>query len=149
VLLVFSAPKDRMPSVTGFWKWLPVLLALGVAGCNAEWMRTYDRAKTAHNTPPVSYRADIVAFMRTYLNDPVGIRDAGVTEPEIKTFDSTDRYVSCLRYNARKGGGQYAGPRDSLVLYLDGRLDRIVDNAREFCRSAAYKPFPELERMTR
>ena len=139
-----------MPSVTDLGRTLlPALIALGVAGCNAEWMKTYDRAKEAHTTPPVSYRADIVAFMRTYLNDPSGVRDAAVTEPELKTFDSTDRYVVCLRYNARRSGGQYAGPRDSLVLFLDGRLDRIVDNAREFCKGAAYKPFPELERLTR
>ena len=127
---------------------LSVLLAFGVAGCNAEWAKSYDRNKAAYTTAPASYRADIVAFMRTYLNDPVGIRDAAVSEPEIKSFDSTDRYVACLRYNARKGGG-YAGPRDSLVLFLDGRLDRVVDNAREFCKNAAYKPFPELERLTR
>ena len=126
-----------------------MLLALGVAGCNAEWLKTYDRAKEAYTTRPVNYRADIVAFMRTYLNDPSGIRGAAVSEPEIKTFDSTDRYVACLRYNARRSGDQYAGPRDSLVLFLDGRLDRIVDNAREFCKSAAYQPFPELERLKR
>jgi hypothetical protein len=126
-----------------------MLLALGVAACNAEWMKTYDRNRAAYTTLPASYRADIVAFMRTYLNDPVGIRDAALSEPEIRSFDSTERYVACLRYNARKSPGQYAGPKDSLVLFLDGRLDRIVDNAREFCKNASYKPFPELERLTR
>ena len=126
-----------------------MLVALGVAGCNSEWTKTYERAKSAHTTPPVSYRADITAFMRTYLNDPSGIRDAAVSEPELKVFDGANRYVACLRYNARKSGGQYAGPRDSLVLFLDGRLDRIVDNARETCKSASYQPFPELERLTR
>ena len=139
-----------MPSVIDFVRsWLlSALVALGVAGCSAEWMKTYDRARDAHTRPPVNYRADIVAFMRTYLNDPVGIRDAAVSEPEIKSFDSADRYVACLRYNPRRSAGQ-GGPRDSLVLFLDGRLDRIVDNAREFCKGAAYQPFPELERLTR
>ncbi len=130
------------------WTLLSVLLALGLAGCNAEWMKTHDRANQAYTTRPANYRADIVAFMRTYLNDPSGIRDAAVSEPEIKTFDSTNRYLACLRYNARRSTGQ-GGPRESLVLFLDGRLDRIVDNAREFCKGAAYQPFPELERLTR
>jgi hypothetical protein len=140
-----------LPPVIGrihSWPLLSALLALGVAGCNAEWMKTYDRANTAYTTRPASYRADIAAFMRTYLNDPVGIRDAAVSEPELKTFDSNNRYVSCLRYTARRSAGQ-GGARESLVLFLDGRLDRIVDNAREFCKGAAYQPFPELERLTR
>jgi hypothetical protein len=128
---------------------LLVLIALCVAGCNAEWMKTHDRANTAYSTRPANYRADILAFMRTYLNDPTGIRDAAVSEPEVKTFDSNNRYLSCLRYTARRAAGQSASPRESLVLFLDGRLDRIVDNAREFCKGAAYQPFPELERLTR
>lgn len=128
---------------------LPALLAAGLAGCNAEWMRSYERTTAATTTPPASYRADITAFMRTYLNDPSRVRDAAVSEPELKTFDGVNRYVVCVRYNARRSSGQYAGVKDSLVLFLDGRLDRIVDNARETCKDATYQPFPELERLTR
>jgi hypothetical protein len=128
---------------------LPALLAAGLAGCNSDWTRNYERTTAAATTRPVSYRADITAFMRTYLNDPSRIRDAAVTEPELKTFDGVNRYVVCVRYNARRASGQYAGAKDSLVLFIDGRLDRIVDNAREICKDAAYQPFPELERLTR
>ena len=141
----------RLPPVLGLVRsWLlPALIAFSVAGCNAEWMKEYSRANQAYTTRPANYRTDIIAFMRTYLNDPSGIRDAAVSEPEIKTFDRTDRYLACLRYTARRSTGQSGGPRESLVLFLDGRLDRIVDNAREFCKDAAYQPFPELERLTR
>ncbi len=142
-----------LPRIVGLFRSWPsllfVLLALGLAGCNAEWMKNHDRVNTAYTARPANYRADITAFMRTYLNDPVGVRDAAVSEPEIKTFDSNSRYVACLRYTVRRGPGQNAGPRESLVLFLDGRLDRVVDNAREFCKGAAYQPFPELERLTR
>ena len=102
-----------------------------------------------NTTPPISYRSDITAFMHTYLNDPTRIRDAAVSEPALKDFDSASRYTVCVRYNARKSNGQYAGAKDSLVLFRDGRLDRIVDNGREACKDAAYKPFPELEQLTR
>jgi hypothetical protein len=130
-------------------------LAIGLAGCNAEWLRSRERADQANSTPPISYRSDIIAFMRTYLNDPTRIRNAAVSEPALKDFDNASRYVVCVRYNARKSTGQYAGPKDSLVLFRDGRLDRIVDldrivgNARETCKDAAYQPFPELEQLTR
>lgn len=131
------------------WRLWSALLAASLAGCNSDWTRNYERTTVAATTPPASYRADITAFMRTYLNDPSRIRDAAVSEPELKTFDGVNRYLVCLRYNARRGSGQYAGVKDSLVLFLDGRLDRIVDNAREICKGAAYQPFPELERLTR
>ncbi|HEY0567976.1 MAG TPA: hypothetical protein VGD13_07580, partial [Xanthobacteraceae bacterium] len=101
------------------------------------------------NTPPANYKADIVALMRTYLNDPTDVRGAFVTEPAIRTVDGQSRYAACLRYNARKAGGQYAGSKDSVVVFRSGNLDRIVDNGREYCKDAAYVRFPELERMTR
>jgi len=134
---------------------LAIVLAVGLAGCNAEWLRSRERADQANTTPPISYRSDITAFMRTYLNDPTRIRSAAVSEPALKDFDSASRYVVCVRYNARNSTGQYAGPKESLVLFRDGRLDRIVDldrivgSAREMCKDAVYQPFPELEQLTR
>jgi hypothetical protein len=80
------------------------------------------------------------------------VRDAYVSEPALRTFESLDRYSVCIRYNARKSNGQYAGSKDSLVLFRDGRLDRIVEldrlpSVRDICKDAAYQPFPELQKM--
>ena len=130
-------------------RWLVLALALGLAGCNSDWLRERDRGVQANTTPPVSYKADTLAFMQTYLNDPRGVRGAFVSEPALRTLESIERYSVCLRYTARKPDGQYAPSKDSLVLFRDGRLDRIVDNARETCKDAAYQPFRELEQMSR
>jgi hypothetical protein len=130
-------------------RWLAVVLALTLTGCNSEWIRDQQRSKQANTTPPISDKADIVALMRTYLNDPTGVRDAFVSEPALRTVENSDRYTVCLRYNARKSGGQYAGSKDSLVLFRDGRLDRIVDNAPGQCKDATYQPFHELEQLAR
>jgi len=92
---------------------------------------------------------DIIAFMRTYLNDPTGVRGASVSEPALREVEGAKRYTVCLRYTAHKSNGQYAAPKESIVLFRDGRLDRIVDNARDQCKDAAYQPFPELERLSR
>jgi len=129
--------------------WLAIVGALALAGCNSDWMRARERNEQANTTPPTNYKADIVAFMHTYLNNPTGVRDAFASAPELRTFDHANRYVVCLRYNARGSSGQYAGSKDSLVMFRDGRLDRIVDNAREQCKDASYQPFRELERMSR
>jgi hypothetical protein len=103
------------------------------------------------NVYPQNYKSDIVALMRSYLNDPTGVRDAFVSEPVPRTIDGGERYVSCVRYNAKKSGGQYAGSKDSMVLFRGGRLDRIVDNepARAQCKAASYTAFPELQKMSR
>ena len=125
--------------------------SLALTGCNSEWIGARDRAITANTTPPgPSYKAEVVAFMRTYLNDPTGVKDAFISEPALRSLESVDRYSLCLRYTARKGPGQpYAASKDSLVLFREGRLDRIIDTAKEACKDAAYQPFHELEQLKR
>ena len=44
---------------------------------------------------------------------------------------------------------RYREPRERAVLFVDGRLDRVIENASEPCAGAAYAPFPELEKMIR
>ena len=59
-----SAPRLFLRNVLRFTA-LAFLLAL--AGCNSEWLGARDRAITANTTPPgPNYKADVVAFMRTY-----------------------------------------------------------------------------------
>ena len=131
---------------------LILVVPLLVAGCSSDWMYQQESSLQAHSVFPQNYRAEIVALMRTYLNDPTGVRDAFVSEPIQRTVEGINRYTSCVRYNAKKVGGQYAGSRDSMVLFRGGRLERIVDNemvARGQCKDAAYTPFPELQQMAR
>ena len=132
-------------------RWLALGLSFVLAGCNSDWLNARDRAVQAYTTPPApGYKADIVAFMRTYLNDPTGVREAFLAEPALRTLENVERYTVCLRYTARKGVGQpYAASKDSLVLFRDGRLDRIIDAARETCKDATYQPFRELEQLSR
>jgi hypothetical protein len=129
-----------------------LLLALSLAGCG----KTLDElssdqrkaAWTAANVYPAEYRGELVAYLRTYLNDPTGIRDAAISEPAIKPIGPGDRYVVCVRFNPKSGGG-YAGLKDHLVIYAGGKLDRYLETAGESCKDAAYAAFPELERLTR
>jgi hypothetical protein len=59
------------------------------------------------------------------------------------------RYVACLRFAERQSDGTYREPRERAVLFVSGRLDRILTNAAEECAGAAYAAFPELEKLTR
>ncbi len=66
----------------------------------------------AQNIFPQNYKNDLIAFLRTYINDPSHIRGAAVSQPQLKNVGPGDRYIACVRYDARKDGGQYAGPKD-------------------------------------
>jgi hypothetical protein len=35
------------------------------------------------------------------------------------------------------------------VLFLNGRLDRLIEKSGELCAGVAMAPFPELEKMSR
>jgi len=103
------------------------------------------------NVPPANYKPDILAAMHAYLNDPTGIRDAGIAEPALRLVGNSRRYVVCLRLNAKKNDNvkQYAGPRDLAAVFLAGRFDHFADPAKEICAGANYAPFPEMEKLRR
>ena len=50
---------------------------------------------------------------------------------------------------AYEADGGYREPRERAMLFVDGRLDRIIENAAEPCAGLAYAPFAELEKLTR
>jgi hypothetical protein len=87
--------------------------------------------------------------MRTYLNNPVGVHDAALAEPLQREVSGRTRYVSCLRYSPRESDGSYREARERAILYVNGRLDRMIENAAEVCAGAVYAPFPELEKLAR
>src|SRR2546430_13634877 len=128
---------------------LPIALA-ACAGSNDGRSITYTDDRGVADQPyPDNYRAEILAFMRTYLNDPRGLRDAAMAEPVQRTVGGRLRYVSCLRFTPRESDGSYRELRERAVLYVDGRLDHVVENASEICAGAVYASFPELEKLTR
>jgi hypothetical protein len=103
----------------------------------------------ADNVFPARYKAETIAFLRSYLNDPSQIRDAFISQPVIRPVaDVGPRYVACVRFNARRSDGSYAGSRDHSIVFFGGKLDRLAPTRLD-CRDAAYQPFPELERLTR
>ena len=129
---------------------LLLLLLLPLAGCSSE--RQFSGVETqggaSVNVFPDKYREEILAYQRSYLNDPTGIRSAAISQPGLRKVGSIERYVVCVRFNARAAGGGYAGERAHLAIFLAGKLDQMAVT-REECKDAAYEPFPELERLRR
>jgi hypothetical protein len=113
------------------------------------------------NVFPANYKTDIQGAVHAYLSDPTKIRDAAVSEPMLKTIGSSgtaaamglvakkSRYVVCVRFNAKKSNGEYAGIRENAAVFLAGRLDQFAPAPRDMCKDAVYQPFPELEKLSR
>jgi len=121
--------------------------SLALAACSAADMQ--GTIVSDPNVMPANYRADILAYLRTYLNDPTRIRSASISEPALRSTGREDRYGVCLKFNARKNNGEYEGVRERIVFFTGGRLDGMTETRRDQCAGAAYQPFPELENLTR
>jgi len=130
-----------------------ILVALGLAGCAGE--SPPDLGISSISTSgtvqpfPANYRTELPSFLRTYLNDPRGIREAALAEPAQRSVQGRQLYVACLRYNARGPGGAYGGTRERAVIFVGGRLDRLVEDGSAFCSGATYQPYPEIEKLER
>lgn len=106
----------------------------------------------AENIYPQTYKSDLLAYLRNYLNQPSGVRDAAVSAPALRDVGPGERYFSCVRFSERKSTGGYAPPKDGVAVFVSGKLDRFFDEKREvvpFCKDAAFAPFPELEALKR
>jgi hypothetical protein len=135
-------------------KWLALVAVFVVGGCTTDVGLSPAEIKAqwdAQNVFPQNYKTDLMAFLRTYLNDPTHIRGATMSQPQLKQVGPGDRYVVCVRYNARVDG-KYTGSKDGAATYVSGKLDRYFDGpkeVKELCKDAVYAPFPELETLTR
>jgi hypothetical protein len=130
---------------------LGLCAAAALAGCLTDQAHEGGEGRAVL---PESYKAEIIAFMRTYLNDPANVRDAFITEPEMKPVGGRNQYAVCVRYNARNTDGKYMGSKDTLAVFDRGRFDRMIDQfpkgtANPCVGSPDYKHFPELEALKR
>lgn len=128
---------------------LPIMLSACAAGDDGKPITFTDDRGVSSQPFPKNYRTEVLAFLKTYLNDPVGVRGAVMAEPVERLVGGRLRYVACLRFSPREPDGGYREPRERAILFVDGRLDRIIENAVEPCAGVAYAAFAELEKLTR
>jgi hypothetical protein len=131
--------------------WLVLFALVALAGC-AGLEGPSPESIAAARTFPANYKAELLAYLRNFLNDPTNVRNAYVSEPVLTRIRGTERYVNCIRFDAKAGSGAYRGSRDHLASYFAGKLEQFVElrpETSDQCRSADYQPFPELERLSR
>jgi len=117
--------------------------ALVAAGCSSG-------SKTPEENPnvfPSGYKDEILNTMTTLLDDPTNVRNAYISDPAISTVGKDGRYVVCVRSDSRNAYKEYTGSKDRIGYFYGGHLNQLVDATKEQCGNAAYKPFPELEKL--
>jgi hypothetical protein len=75
------------------------------------------------------------------------VREAYISEPALGPIGKDQRYTACVRYNARDAASHYAGSTDRIAYFYGGHLNQLIQASKEQCGNAAYKPFPELEKL--
>jgi hypothetical protein len=128
---------------------LPIALAACAGNDDGRSISFTDDRGVANQPFPSNYRVELLAFMKTYLNNPVGVHDGAMADPVQRTVGGRLRFVSCVRFAPRESDGSYRDARERAIVYVDGRLDHVVENAGEVCAGVVYAPFPDLEKMTR
>ncbi len=62
---------------------------------------------------------------------------------------AVERYMVCIRFNAKNSIGRYEGTRDFIVAFLGGKLDTMAAARGGQCKDATWLPFSELEKLKR
>ncbi len=126
---------------------LPLIcVAFALCAC-ADTGKKTTVTKVEANIFPTDYKSSVLELVRQQVADPTDIRDAYLAAPTLRRRQSGDRYIACLRYNAKDGDGNYLGSREYAAFFYEGQLTQIVDASPELCVNAAYQPFPELQKL--
>jgi hypothetical protein len=124
-----------------------LLGALGVA--LAACTGTGKAPEPVANIAPADYKQEIIDTMIKILVDPTNVRGAFITDPFLSVAPGgrDQRYIVCVRYNGRDANRQYMGSTDRVGTFFSGHLNQLVEAGNEQCAKAAFKPFPELEKL--
>jgi hypothetical protein len=120
------------------------VLAVGLVGCSGSGSK---QPEENPNIFPADYKNEILFTMTNTLEDPTNIRNAFISEPVLRQAGQEERYVVCVRSDSRNANKHYTGSKDRIGYFYAGHLTQLVEATKEQCGSAAYKPFPELEKL--
>jgi hypothetical protein len=124
-------------------KLLILLWFFMLAGCAGGYTPT-PPPPASSLVAPVTYRGPIAAQFKATLRDPTSVRDARISQPFVRHMGAGERYVVCVRLNAKNGFGGYSGPVDRLAVFVGGELLSIVPTVAGECREVAMTPFSEI-----
>ncbi len=121
------------------------ILMLAVAACSSD----YNKGSAVNpNLYPTKYKQQIVATLRRILSDPTHVRNGLISDPVLTVVGKDQRYTACVRLTERDyQTRQYGEPDTRIAYFYGGELNQLVKAKDDQCVNAAYKPFPEVEKL--
>ena len=120
------------------------ILAIALAACSGASNKD---PESDPNTVPTNYKQEILMSLTQTLDDPTNIRESYISDPILTKAGAGQHYTACVRFNARDMSHSYIGSKDRIAYFYGGHLNQLVEASKEQCGNAAYKPFPELEKL--
>jgi hypothetical protein len=99
------------------------------------------------NLFPTDYKKEVADTMHKLLGDFMQVRAAYISDPAIAQADSAQRYTLCVRVDWHNIANNATGTGDRIAYFYAGHLSQLVDAPGNECSKAAYKPFPELQKL--
>jgi hypothetical protein len=78
-----------------------------LAACADHGHKRGDSQRVDPNAFPTNYKVDLIGLVRTSVGDPTNIRNAYISEPTLKISGTENRFVVCVRFNAKGSDGRY------------------------------------------
>jgi len=124
---------------------LLLVLMLAMAACSSD---SSNAPAVNPNIYPARYKQQIIATLRTVLSDPTHVRNGSISDPVLTPTSNDQRYTVCVRYTERDfRTGQYGEPETRIAYFYGGDINQLVKARDDQCVNAAYKPFPEVEKL--
>ncbi len=124
-------------------RWLAAALVVALSGC----MTASNETKVDENAFPANYKTEVIYVVPNFIAFPTKIRDASISEPALTSVGGVTRYASCVRFTPRVNDTQYGAPEVRIVYFVQGNITQFIPANKAQCGAAAYKPFPELEKI--
>ena len=119
-----------------------VAIALVLAGCAITQPPEIDPLLF-----PADYKKQILDMMPQLFEDPSGMRETSVTELTLMPVGAASLYGACVRFRPRKSRTEYDSLQERVAIFHGGSLTQFVTASSGQCANAAYRPFPELEKL--
>jgi hypothetical protein len=120
---------------------------LAFASALAACSSSSKEAEENPNAFPSKYKDEVLNTMTGLLDDPTNVRGAYISDPVLRPVGKDQRYTVCVRSDSRDANKQYMGSQDRIGYFYGGHLNQLIEATKEQCGTAAYKPFPELEKL--
>jgi hypothetical protein len=123
------------------------LLLMTVAAATLAACSSTKEVPVDPNLFPTSYKQEILDTLSRTLVDPTNIHNASISDPALTAVDKEQRYTVCIRYTPRDAARRYTASTERIAYFYGGHLNQLIEATQGQCGKAAYKPFPELEKL--